>query len=84
MVGFNPVALSCVAVSLGVAVMLTVRTRKIAWGPAFIAIVLLSGYELLHVKWQEFIYIDDEKPIRLEFTWHTTCTLSDLALAFLH
>ena len=63
MVGFNPVALSCVAVSLGVAVMLTVRTRKMAWGPALIALILFSGYEVLHVWWAEFIYIDDEKPI---------------------
>ncbi len=64
MVGLNPVALTCVAVSLGVAVMLTVRTRKIAWGPAFIALVLFSGYELLHVWWgPEFMYVDDNKAI---------------------
>jgi hypothetical protein len=64
MVGLNPVALCCVAVSLGLAVMLTVRTRKIAWGPALIALVLFSGYELLHLWWgPEFILVDDEKPI---------------------
>jgi hypothetical protein len=34
-----------------------------AWGPVFVALVLFSGYEFLHVKWQEFLYIDDEKII---------------------
>jgi len=63
MVGLNPTALTCVAVSLGAAVMLTIRTRKIAWGPALIALLLFSGYELLHVWWAEFIYIDDNKPM---------------------
>jgi hypothetical protein len=68
MVGFNPVALTCVAVSLGVAVMLTVRTRKIAWGPALISLVLFSGYELLHLWWgPEFIYVDDNKTIPIRF-----------------
>jgi hypothetical protein len=63
MVGFNPIALSCTALLLGVAIMLTVRTRKMAWPPAFMALVLISGYEFLHVAWQKFIYIDDNKKI---------------------
>jgi len=63
MLGFNPIALTCVAVSLGIAVMLTVRTRQIAWTPVFVALVLFSGYEHLHVKYQEFLYVDDNKDI---------------------
>ena len=31
--------------------------------PLFVALVLFSGYEILHVKWAEFIYIDDNKNI---------------------
>ena len=68
MVGLNPVALSCAAISLGTAVMLTIRTRKIAWGPALIALVLFSGYELVHLWWgPEFTYVDDDKPIPTRF-----------------
>ncbi len=62
-IGLNPVALACSALLLGVAVMLTIRTRKMAWAPAFIALAQISTYEFLHVKWQEFIYIDDNKNI---------------------
>jgi len=63
MVGHNPIALGCVALLLGVAVMLTVRTQRRAWGPALIALVLFSGYQVLHVSWAIFSYIGDERPI---------------------
>src|SRR6266436_26271 len=63
MVGFNPIALSCTAISLGVGVMLTEQTRKMAWGPTLMALVLFSGYEFLHVAWQKFLYVDDNRNI---------------------
>lgn len=63
LIGFNPAALACVAVSLGIAVILSLRTRKFVWGPVFAALTLFSGYETLHVKWQEFLYVDDNKSV---------------------
>jgi len=59
-----------------------------AWGPVFVALILFSGYESLHVGWQEFLYVDDYKsiPDRLHLakdSYHFGLGLGALGLAFI-
>ena len=77
--GPNPVVLTCFAVSLPAAAMLAIRTRNIAWIPAFVALIMFSGYELWQVWGQVFIYVDDDRDVP---TWlHLTKDLCLIGLA---
>jgi hypothetical protein len=77
--GPNPVVLTSFALSLPAAVVLTIRTRNIAWVPAFVVLIMFSGYELWQVWGQVFIYVDDDRHIP---TWlHLTADLCLIGFA---
>jgi len=61
--GPNPAVLTCFAVSLAAAVALMIRTRNIAWLPAYVGLIMFSAYEVWQVWGQEFIYVDDDRDI---------------------
>jgi hypothetical protein len=51
-----------------------------AWGPVLVALILFSGYESLHVGWQEFLYVDDNKNIPAQL--HLAKDLYHIGLGF--
>jgi hypothetical protein len=77
--GPNVVVLTCLAVSLSAAVALAIRTRNLAWIPAFAALMIFSVYELWQASGQMFIYVDDGRDVP---TWlHVTKDFGLIGLA---